>query len=173
VKLPALKGVELHFSRNIVPLDYIQYPKSPVYHRDIGNIGEQRVSIPLCRDHNSALLLSPMDGSQRLFNLFRQYRSLSFKRRRDTTLLTVWVRRTPHRGSCQGVLFGCFASFPFSFCSCLLIFCFRPLSLSFLPLSPIAYPLFLCPSCSFFGSPATHTTPPGSGSTSKIPQPSN
>ena len=61
---------------------------------------------------------------------------------RDTTMLTVWVRRTPQHAFCQGVLLGCFASFPFSFCSCLLIFCFRPLSLSFLPLSPIAYLLF-------------------------------
>ena len=39
-------------------------------------------------------------------------------------------------------LLGCFATFPFAFCSCLFIFCFRPLSLSFLPLSPIAYLLF-------------------------------
>ena len=61
---------------------------------------------------------------------------------RDTTMLTVWVRRTPYYASCQGVLLGCFASFFFAFCSCLLIFCFRPLSLSFLPLSPIAYLLF-------------------------------
>ena len=61
---------------------------------------------------------------------------------RDTTMLTVWVRRTPHHAFYQGVLLGCFASFPFAFCSCLFIFCFRPLSLSFLPLSPIAYLLF-------------------------------
>jgi len=40
------------------------------------------------------------------------------------------------------VLLGCFASFSFDFCSCLFIFCFRPLSLSFLPLSPIRYLLF-------------------------------
>src|SRR4030042_1818433 len=39
--------------------------------------------------------------------------------------------------------FVCFAIFSFDFCSCLFIFCFRPLSLSFLPLSPIAYLLFL------------------------------
>ena len=34
--------------------------KSPVYHRQIGNIGEQGIPIPLCRDHNNALLLSPV-----------------------------------------------------------------------------------------------------------------
>ena len=94
------------------------------------------------------LCLAPMDGYQRLFNLFRQYQSLSFKRRRNTTMLTLWVRRTPHRAFCQGVLLGCFASFPFAFCSCLVIFCFRPLFLSFLPLSPISYLLFPCPSSS-------------------------
>src|SRR3972149_6019289 len=38
--------------------------------------------------------------------------------------------------------FVCFAIFSFAFCSCLFIFCFRPLSLSFLPLSPIVYLLF-------------------------------
>ena len=58
---------------------------------------------------------------------------------RDTTMLTVWVRRTPHHAFYQGVLLGCFASFPFAYCSCLFIVCFRPLSLSFLPWSPIAY----------------------------------
>ena len=57
-------------------------------------------------------------------------------------MLTVWVRRTPQHAFCQGVLLGCFAIFPFDFCSCLFIFCFRPLSLSFLPLSPIASLLF-------------------------------
>ena len=67
---------------------------------------------------------------------------------RDTTMLTVRVRRTSHHAFCQGVLFGRFSSFLFAFCSCLLIFCFRPLSLSFLPLSPIAYLLSRCPSSS-------------------------
>jgi hypothetical protein len=43
---------------------------------------------------------------------------------KDTTMLTVWVRRTPHHEFCHGVLFGCFAIFPFAFCSCLFIFCF-------------------------------------------------
>jgi hypothetical protein len=61
---------------------------------------------------------------------------------RDTTMLTVRVKQTPHHAFCQGVLLGCFCNFPFAFCSCLFIFCFRPLSLSFLPLSPIAYLLF-------------------------------
>jgi len=58
-------------------------------------------------------------------------------------MLTVRVRRTPHHALYQGVLLGCLNSFSFAFCSCLFIFCFRPLSLSFLPLSPIAYLLFL------------------------------
>ena len=62
---------------------------------------------------------------------------------RDTTMLTVWLRRTPLHTFYQGVLLGCFARFSFDFCSSLFIFCFRPLSLSFLPLSPIAYLLFL------------------------------
>jgi len=62
-------------------------------------------------------------------------------------MLTVWVRRTPHHAFCQEVLFGCFANFPFAFWSCLFIFCFRPLSLSFLPLSPIACLLFRCFLC--------------------------
>jgi hypothetical protein len=66
---------------------------------------------------------------------------------RDTTMLTIWVRRTPQHAFCQGVLFGCFANFSFAFCSCLFIFCLRPLSLSFLPLSPIAYLLFPCSLC--------------------------
>jgi hypothetical protein len=61
---------------------------------------------------------------------------------RGATMLTVWVRRTPHHAFYQGVLLGCFANFSFVFCSCLFIFCFRPFSLSFLPLSPIAYLLF-------------------------------
>lgn len=54
-------------------------------------------------------------------------------------MLTVRVRQTLHHIFCQEVLLGCFAIFSFAFCSCLLIFCFRPLSLSFLPLSPIPY----------------------------------
>jgi len=99
-------------------------------------------TLPIKSGTSFSILPFEMDGYQRLFNLFRQYQSLSFKRRRDTTMLTVWVRRTPHHAFCQGVLLGCFASFPFAFCSCLFIFCFRPLSLSFLPLSPIAYLFF-------------------------------
>ncbi len=58
-------------------------------------------------------------------------------------LSKVYTRALCFHAFCQGVLFGCFSSFLLAFCSCLLIFCFRPLSLSFLPLSPIAYLLFL------------------------------
>ena len=58
---------------------------------------------------------------------------------RDTTMLTVQVRRTLHHAFCQGVLLCCFSSFLFAFFACLFILCFRPLSLSFLPLSPIKY----------------------------------
>ena len=61
---------------------------------------------------------------------------------RDTTMLTVWVKRTPQHAFCQAVLLGCFTIFSFAFCSCLFIFCFRPLSLTFLPLSPMAYLFF-------------------------------
>ena len=57
------------------------------------------------------------------------------------------MRRTPHHAFCQKVLFGCFANLSFAFCSCLFTFCLRPLSLSFLPLSPIAYLLFPCFLC--------------------------
>src|SRR5262249_21034960 len=41
-----------------------------------------------------------------------------------------------------GVFVGSFSRFFFAVCSCFFIFCFRALSLSFLPLSPIAYLLF-------------------------------
>jgi hypothetical protein len=42
----------------------------------------------------------------------------------------------------QGVFFGCFSRFLFTSWSCLIFFCFRTLSLSFLPLSPIVFLLF-------------------------------
>src|SRR5262245_46515221 len=48
--------------------------------------------------------------------------------------------RTPlTHGFYAGVLVGSFSRFFFAVCSCFFIFCFRALSLSFLPLSPIAY----------------------------------
>ena len=51
--------------------------------------------------------------------------------------------RTPlAHGSYAGVFVGSFSRFFFAVCSCFFIFCFRALSLSFLPLSPIAYLLF-------------------------------
>ena len=60
---------------------------------------------------------------------------------RDITMLTLWMRRTPHHAFCQGVLLACFSSFLFALWSCLLIFCFRLFSLSFLPLSVVFSPL--------------------------------
>src|SRR5262245_61443593 len=52
-------------------------------------------------------------------------------------------RRTPlAHGFYAGVFVGSFSRFFFAVCSCFFIFCFRALSLSFLPLSPIAYLLF-------------------------------
>lgn len=61
----------------------------------------------------------------------------------DITMLTVRVRRTPDHTFCQEVLLGSFSRFFLASCSCFFTFCFRLLSLSFLPLSPIAYLLIL------------------------------
>lgn len=56
---------------------------------------------------------------------------------------TLRVRRTPTHALCHGVGLCCFSSFPLAFFCCFAVLCFWPLSLSFLPLSPIARLLFL------------------------------
>src|SRR5678815_3388984 len=45
-------------------------------------------------------------------------------------------------GFYAGIFAGSFSRLVFTVCACFFIFCFRALSLSFLPLSPIAYLLF-------------------------------
>jgi hypothetical protein len=58
--------------------------------------------------------------------------------------------RSPHYIEIQDLppfSFVCLAIFSFAFCSCLFIFCFRPLSLSFLPLSPIVHLLAFISLC--------------------------
>ena len=94
---------------------------------------------------NSLLAVSTQVVAEELLGLFKRAQQL---RREGSQKLLAGEGARSSAGplssrSFYGVFLCCFSNFLFAFWSCLVSFCFFPLSLSFLPLSPIALLLFV------------------------------